>query len=224
MTLKIYLLNYMANNAQNAHLEKGVIVMLQESLKHQEFNELVTPYLRSLKNTSLRLTRDEMESEDLLQEALYRAYKGLNTFQRDTNFRAWIFRILINVYITHYRRSVKQPQKVSYDDMEEYALFPQVDNPSDFYTDGPGELSGEHFADEVLDTLRKLPYYFRLVVLLYDVEGFSYKEISEMVNIPVGTVMSRLNRGRSLLRRKLKRYARENGYLSQNDLEMGFAG
>lgn len=197
--------------------------MLEKNKIHREFTELTMPYMKSLKNTAYRLARNEEESEDLLQEALYKAYRGFGSYQPNTNFRAWIFKILVNTYLTHYRKKVKQPQKVSYGEVEEFYLYQKSDDNSDYHLNSPEEVNGELFGDEIKDTLDKMPYYFRVVVTLYDIEGFSYKEISKMINIPVGTVMSRLNRGRSLLRQKLKRYAREKGYLVDSDANPVFA-
>ena len=181
--------------------------------KHRTaFEELYQPHLRSLQNTSYRLTRNSVEAQDLLQETLYKAYRGFPSFEPDTNFRAWIFRIMVNTYLTHYRKRAKQPLKISYDDLEEFTLYQKSDQDYQTAVEQVENISGEMFDDDVQKALNKLPYYFRLVVLLYDVEGFSYQEISKMVNIPVGTVMSRLNRGRNLLRSKLKRYAVKKGY------------
>ncbi len=197
--------------------------MLNEKKNHKEFTELTKPYMKSLKNTAFRLARNEEESQDLLQETLFKAYRGFASYTPNTNFRAWIFKILVNTYLTHYRKVVKQPQKVSYGEIEEFYLYQKSDNIADYHSNSPGEVSGEDFGDEIKETLDKMPYYFRVVVTLYDIEGFSYKEISNMINIPVGTVMSRLNRGRSLLRQKLKRYAREKGYIVDSNLNPGFA-
>ncbi len=183
--------------------------MKQEEAKHLEFHMLYQPYLRSLKNTAFRLTKDSMEADDLLQEALFKAYKGMGSFQPGTNFRAWIFRILVNTYLTHYRKKSKQPVKVSYDDMEDFSLYQKSDYDFNAEIVNAESVNGELFEDEIQMVLDKMPYYFRLVVMLYDIEGFSYSEISKMVDIPVGTVMSRLNRGRKLLRQKLKRYAQK---------------
>jgi len=197
--------------------------MLDENNNHKEFTELTKPYMKSLKNTAFRLARNEEESEDLLQEALYKAYRGFGSYAPNTNFRAWIFKILVNTYLTHYRKMVKQPQKVSYGEVEEFYLYQKSDNNSDYHSNSPGDVRGEIFGDEIKETLDKMPYYFRIVVTLYDIEGFSYKEISKMINIPVGTVMSRLNRGRNLLRQKLKRYAKEKGYIVEAELNPGLA-
>jgi RNA polymerase sigma-70 factor (ECF subfamily) len=197
--------------------------MSHEKKNHKEFTELTKPYMKSLKNTAFRLARNEEESEDLLQETLFKAYRGFASYTPNTNFRAWIFKILINTYLTHYRKMVRQPQKVSYGEMEEFYLYQKSDNSTSYHSESPEEVSGEMFGDEIKETMDKMPYYFRIVVTLYDIEGFSYKEISNMINIPVGTVMSRLNRGRSLLRQKLKRYAREKGYIVDSELSPGFA-
>lgn len=197
--------------------------MLNQDNNHKEFSELTKPYIKSLKNTAFRLARNEQESEDLLQETLYKAYRGFSSYKPNTNFRAWIFKILVNTYLTHYRKMVKQPQKISYGEVEEFYLYQKSENESDYYSNSPENISEESFGDEIKTTLNKMPYYFRIVVTLYDIEGFSYKEISNMINIPVGTVMSRLNRGRGLLRQKLRRYAREKGYIVDSNFNTGIA-
>ena len=197
--------------------------MSKQDNNHKEFYDLVNPHMKSLKNTAFRLSRNEQESEDLLQESLFKAYRGFYSFTPNTNFRAWIFKILVNTYLTYYRKMIKQPKNVSYGDLEEFYLYQKSENESDFHSDSPENISGESFGDEIKETLDKMPYYFRIVVTLYDIEGFSYKEISNMINIPVGTVMSRLNRGRSLLRQKLKRYAKDKGYIVEANLKPEFA-
>jgi RNA polymerase sigma-70 factor (ECF subfamily) len=197
--------------------------MPNQDKNHKEFYELIKPHMKSLKNTAFRLSRNEQESEDLLQEALYKAYRGFHSFTPNTNFRAWIFKILVNTYLTYYRKMIKQPQKVSYGDLEEFYIYQKSENESEYHSNSPENISGESFGDEIKETLDKMPYYFRIVVTLYDIEGFSYKEISNMINIPVGTVMSRLNRGRGLLRQKLGRYARDKGYPVRPNLNPEFA-
>lgn len=192
--------------------------MTDQHKNHREFYKLIKPHLKSLKNTAYRFTKNKQESEDLLQESLFKAYRGFSSFKPNTNFRAWIFKILVNTYLTYYRKMIKQPQKVSYGEIEEFYLFHKSENEAGYYTNIPDNVNGEFFGDEIKETLDKMPYYFRIVVTLYDIEGFSYKEISNMIGIPVGTVMSRLNRGRSLLRKKLKRYAKDKGYRVDSDL------
>jgi RNA polymerase sigma-70 factor (ECF subfamily) len=196
---------------------------LTEENKQIEFKNLFEPHIKSLKNTAFRLTRNDMEAQDLLQETLYKAYRSFSTFEPETNFRDWIFRIMVNSYLTHYRKRVKQPLKVSYDELEEFTLYQKSDLDYEATVSQVERIGGEMFDDDVQNALDKMPYYFRLIVLLYDVEGFSYQEISSMVKIPVGTVMSRLNRGRNLLRRKLKRYAGNKGYVIEKKSEPNFA-
>jgi len=185
-------------------------IHIQQAVQN-EFNELVRPHLRSLENTAARLTKDPIESQDLLQETLYKSFKAFSGFERNTNFKAWIFRILINTYITAYRKNVRRPQQVRYEDVEEFVPQPAaVNDPQtfDIYNSDFGI-----FEDELKTALEKVPYYFRQIVLLSDVEEFSYRDIAGMLNIPVGTVMSRLHRGRSLLSTKLTKYARTKGYV-----------
>lgn len=187
--------------------------MNQQTAAQREFNALVEPNLKSLKNTAYRLTRNEIESEDLLQETFLKAFRAFGSYQRNTNFRAWVFKILINTYISAYRKMVRRPQKVSYEDLEDYQLYQKSLNEENTAFSVESEYE-DYFVDEVKSAIEKLPYYFRLVLLLSDIEGFSYHEISEILNIPIGTVMSRLHRSRSLLRKKLRRYASEFGYVT----------
>jgi RNA polymerase sigma-70 factor (ECF subfamily) len=179
---------------------------------HADFNSMIQPYYKSLQNTAKRLTKDQLEAEDLLQDTLYKAYRSYDQFQQDTNFRAWIFKIMINTYISMYRKAIRRPSNVSYEELEEYQLYYHIQSESDLTTSENFNFSDDMFEDEVKEALEKIPYYFRLVVLLNDIEGFSYQEIADIVKIPLGTVMSRLHRGRSLLRNKLKKYAKEKGY------------
>jgi len=185
------------------------------SSRQAEFSTLIEPHMKSLYSTAYRMTRNKLDMEDLVQETLFKAFRALHQYQKGTNFRAWVFRILVNTFITAYRRNVRRPQKVSYDDMEEFYLYKKVEEEQLTDENLNGDFADEHFGDEVKAALENLPYPFRIIVLLYDIEGFSYKEIANIVNIPIGTVMSRLHRGRKLLHRVLKDYARKNGYLPQ---------
>lgn len=184
--------------------------------KHLLFTQLVSPNLSSLKNTALRMTRRRSDAEDLLQETLYKAYRSLDQFKPETNFRAWIFRILVNSYITSYRKITRQPQKISFNDLEAYPLHRQQYYLSQFLAEPfPEKDPGFVFNDDIQTALNNLPHIFRLVVLLCDVEGFSYNEIAQMIGCPIGTVMSRLYRGRKLLQRQLWHYAHKHGYITE---------
>ncbi len=190
--------------------------MAEDRKKQIEFSQLIEPHLTSLYNTALRMTRNQHDAEDMVQDALYKAYRALDQFKKDTNFRAWIFRILVNTFITAYRKAVKQPQKISYDDLEEFYLFKRLDETASLQEMPKEEFLENLFDDDVKEALENLPYQFRLVVLLCDVEGFSYNEIAEIIDAPLGTVMSRLYRGRKLLQRYLWDYAKKRGYITDD--------
>lgn len=184
--------------------------------KQNEFSELINPHLSSLYSTALRMTRNQNDAEDLVQDTLFKAFRALDQYQKNTNFRAWVFRILVNTFITAYRKAIKQPQKVSYDDMEEFFLYKRLDETVSMQETSKEEFIENFFDDDVKEALENLPYQFRLVVLLCDVEGFSYNEIANIIDAPLGTVMSRLYRGRKLLQRYLWNYAKKRGYITDD--------
>jgi RNA polymerase sigma-70 factor (ECF subfamily) len=187
--------------------------------KQQEFESLVSPHLNSLYSTALRMTHNQHDAEDLVQDTLYKAFRALDQYQKNTNFRAWVFRILVNTYITAYRKAVRQPQKVSYDDLEEFYLYKKLDDNVQLQEMAKEDFLENFFEDDVKSALENLPYQFRLVVLLCDVEGFSYNEIAAIIGAPLGTVMSRLFRGRKLLQQQLWNYAQKKGYIVSNEKE-----
>jgi RNA polymerase sigma-70 factor, ECF subfamily len=175
------------------------------------FERDVLPVLPSLYGAAMRLTRNPTDAEDLVQETYLRAFRGFAGFQEGTNLKAWLYRILTNSYINTYRKKQREPQTVDGpDDLDEWYLFDRL---------GAQNVEGSA-EDEVLDripdedvkrALESLPENFRLPVLLADVEGFSYKEIAEIMDSPIGTVMSRLHRGRKALERALWQTAKERG-------------
>jgi RNA polymerase sigma-70 factor, ECF subfamily len=170
-------------------------------------------YAPQLYSTALRMTRNQADAEDLVQDAYLRAYRSFHTFQEGTNLRAWLFRILTNAYINAYRSKQRRPIETDIDDVEDLYLYRRIgameaaaaslsaeDQFLDLFTD-----------DEVKQALEDLPENFRMPVILADVEGFAYKEIAEILDIPIGTVMSRLHRGRKAMQRALYDYAEANG-------------
>jgi RNA polymerase sigma-70 factor (ECF subfamily) len=175
----------------------------------QDFLDNIQPYLTSLHSTGLRMTRNEQDAQDLVQETLMKAFKSMHQFQKDTNFKAWIFRILVNTYITGYRKKSKQPQRVSYEDLEDFYLYKSVEKEQAL--NPKTKMSVGIFDDDIKTAMDSLPVQFRLVVTLCDIEGFTYKEIAEIMHAPLGTIMSRLYRGRKLLQRSLWAYARKRG-------------
>lgn len=174
--------------------------------KRREFEEIALQYMDSLYIAALRVTRDEIEAQDLIQDAYLRAYRFFDKFEKGTNFKAWLFKILKNLYINRYRRESKVVQMVDVSDAEASGDLPAVATPED-------EIFDELFDDDVTNAMDSLPEEFRIVIVLSDLEGFSYKEIAEILNCPIGTVMSRLHRGRRLLRKSLHEYAEKCGYV-----------
>ncbi len=177
----------------------------------ERFERDVLPLLPNLYAAALRMTRNPTDAEDLVQDTYLRAFRGFSGFKEGTNLKAWLYRILTNSFINTYRKKQRQPQTVEGpDDMDEWYLFDKLGGRN-------VELSAE---TEVLDkipdeavkgALESLPENFRLPVLLADVEGFSYKEIAEIMDTPIGTVMSRLHRGRKALQKALWDTAKERG-------------
>src|SRR5512132_1994868 len=179
----------------------------------QEFEGLVLAHLDPLYSAALRLTKNERDAEDLVQDTFLRAYRFFDKFERGTNIKAWLFKILTNTFINRYRRRVKERTVVEGSEREtvherfisreatEYAA-----NPEQYFFD-------RLLSDDILGAIDALPLDFRLVVILADLQEFSYKEIAEILGCPVGTVMSRLYRGRKLLQKMLKRYASDSGVL-----------
>ena len=169
-------------------------------------------FLDALYRTALRMTRSEADAEDLVQETYIRAFRFREQFTPGTNLKAWLFRILTNTFINSYRRRQTQPEFTELDGVDEFSLYKRM---SDLKTSSGAGNPETEFLDglvdsEVKDALGELPEKFRQVVLL-DVEGFSYKEIAEMLDIPIGTVMSRLHRGRKFLQKRLLDLAQQRG-------------
>ena len=174
------------------------------------FEAEALPLLSGMYSAAYRLTRNAADAEDLIQETFLRAFRGFHQFQPGTNLKAWLYRILTNTFINNYRKRQRQPQTVSDDEIEDWYLYSKLG-------EGRAEPSAETSVIEALpdedvqEALSSLPEQFRLAVLLADVEGFSYKEIAEIMDVPIGTVMSRLHRGRKALEKRLWDVVRERG-------------
>jgi RNA polymerase sigma-70 factor (ECF subfamily) len=177
-----------------------------------EFEAEALRHLDALYRTALRMTRSEADAEDLVQETYIRAFRFRDQFTLGTNMKAWLFRILTNTFINTYRRKTAQPEVTDLEGIDEFSLYRRMadDRAASTSPDPEAELLNSVVDTEVTDALEELPEKFRTTVLL-DVEGFSYKEIAEMLGIPIGTVMSRLHRGRKFLQKRLYDLARERG-------------
>lgn len=177
-----------------------------------QFEEIAFIYMDSLYSTALRLTRNTEEAEDLVQDTYLRAYRFFDKFQLGTNFKAWIFKILTNTFINKYRKMVRTPQQVQLEKVEFGLENENLGDASEW--SGFDEANyAELFDDDIKSALSQLSEEFRMVILLADVESFSYKEIAEIIERPIGTVMSRLFRGRKMLQKVLEKYARREGYI-----------
>lgn len=187
-----------------------------------EFETEALRYLDALYRTALRMTRSEADAEDLVQETYIRAFRFRDQFTLGTNMKAWLFRILTNTFINTYRRKVAQPEVTDLEGIDESSLYRRMadDRAASSSPDPEAELLSRVVDTEVTDALEELPEKFRTAVLL-DVEGFSYKEIAEMLGIPIGTVMSRLHRGRKFLQKRLYDLARERGIAAVRSPEKG---
>ncbi len=177
-----------------------------------QFEQEALQHLDALYRTALRMTRNPSDAEDLVQDALVRAYRFYDRFEPGTNFRAWLFKILTNTYINSYRRKQGRPQESSLEDTEDFFLYNQLSSDGDRVTDVENTVLDRLGADAIQRAIDQLPPQFRTTVQLADVEGLSYAEIAEATGVAKGTVMSRLFRGRRLLQRALWDQARAAGF------------
>jgi RNA polymerase sigma-70 factor (ECF subfamily) len=185
----------------------------------QAFAAAAMQYAPQLYNAALRMTRNRADAEDLVQETYLRAYRSYATFEAGTNLRAWLFRILTNTFINAYRAKQRRPQETDLGDMEDLYLYRRIGQVNPASVSAEDQLLDLFTDDEVKAALEELPEAFRLPVLLADVEEFSYKEIAEMLDIPIGTVMSRLHRGRKAMHKRLFDFAQARGLIVPSDTD-----
>lgn len=174
------------------------------------FNDEFMPHINAMYNFAYRLTLDADDAKDLLQDTYLKAYRFIDSFQQGTNAKAWLFRILKNSFINDYRKKSKEPSKVDYQEVESYYNSEEVDR--QITPDLRVEALKDMIGDEISNALNALDVDFRTVIILCDLEGFKYEEMAKILDIPIGTVRSRLHRARNLLKEKLSEYAKEMGY------------
>ncbi|MEL6390492.1 MAG: sigma-70 family RNA polymerase sigma factor [Bacteroidota bacterium] len=168
------------------------------------------PHIDALKTFAFHLSYNESYADDLVQETYMKAYRFIDKYDAGTNAKAWLFKILKNAYINDYRKKSKRPTQVDYEEIVTYHNSESAAGPA--YMDLRQELFDNMMGDEVTIAINSLPIDFRTVILLCDIEGFTYEEISKIVDVPIGTVRSRLFRARNMLKEKLKSYAQKRGY------------
>ncbi|MDN3510969.1 MAG: sigma-70 family RNA polymerase sigma factor [Candidatus Jettenia sp. CY-1] len=194
--------------------------MREENNRRKEFEEVAMRHIDSLYNMALRLILNKEEAEDLVQETYLKAYRFFNTFEKGTNIKAWLFKILRNTFINKYRKTMSMPNEFFYEDTESlnnhvtYDEEKRSEEPSDTLESKYTDLSNL-MEDDVKHAIDSLPLEYREAVLLSDVEELPYKDIAEITNVPIGTIKSRLNRGRKLLQKSLREYAKDRGFIKR---------
>jgi RNA polymerase sigma-70 factor (ECF subfamily) len=183
--------------------------------RYDDFEKEAIPHMDALYNFALRMTGDEDDADDLVQETFLKAFRFFDKFEKGTNCKAWLFRILKNSYINDYRKTTKEPDKIDYEDVQNFYENIKSD-----------EVDSKHYEmdafnnlldDEISTAITSLPEDFRTVVILSDIEGFTYEEIADFVDIPVGTVRSRLHRARKMLYAQLYDYAKGKGFVEKKE-------
>jgi len=172
------------------------------------------PFMASLYSTAVRMTGNRTDAEDLVQETYLKAYRSYESFNAGTNLRAWLFRILTNTHINRYRAKSRRPEETDLDEVEDLYFYRRVRNQDQFGQSAEDQLMELLSEAEVISAVEALPDAYRLAVLLADVEGFSYKEIAEILDVPAGTVMSRIHRGRKMLQKELYTFAAKSGLVT----------
>ena len=180
--------------------------------KQRELEEVALVHTDALLRTALRMTKNESDSEDLVQETMLKAYRFFDRFERGSNIKAWLFKIMTNIFINNYRQKSRKPSSVSYEDIDDNFLYHQLENSKSKVADPEEVLFAKLIDGDVREAIDELPEDFRMVVVLAFLEEFSYEEIAEIADIQLGTVKSRLHRARKLLQKSLWKYALLRGF------------
>jgi RNA polymerase sigma-70 factor, ECF subfamily len=192
-----------------------LLMLIEENPSlYADFEKEAVPHMESLFNFALKLTGDSDDADDLVQETYLKAFRFFDKFQKGTNCKAWLYRIMKNTFINTYRKQSKEPDKLDYEEVENF--YENVKASSTDSAHLEKEIFDNLLDDELSQAISKLPEDFRTVIILCDIEGYTYDEIAEFVNCPVGTVRSRLHRARKLLHENLFEYASSKGYIHKS--------
>ena len=199
------------NNIEEV-IENSLEDLTEEELEKlkKEFNAEAMPHMPLLRNYANKICNNELDADDLLQETYLRAFRFYNKFEKGTNCKAWLFRIMKNLFINEYRKNQKSPGKVDYEEIENF--YESIKSNYTDSADAQEKIYNNQLDDEVMYALNSLQDEFKTVIILCDIEGLSYEEIADFVQCPVGTIRSRLHRGRKILQQKLNAYAKKKGY------------
>jgi RNA polymerase sigma-70 factor (ECF subfamily) len=181
------------------------------------FEDDAMEYAPQLYSAALRMTRNPADAEDVVQETYLKAYRGYGSFKEGTNLKAWLYRILTNTYINKYRKAQRRPNEVELGELQDLYLYKRLGETSGASESAETQALDMFVDEDIIEAIDALPEAFRLPVLYADVDGFSYKEIAEILDVPIGTVMSRLHRGRKALQRQLYDVAVEHGLVEPSE-------
>ena len=195
--------------------EEGYLSDEEVARVTEEFKKEALPHINLLHNYAYKMTGNQLDADDLLQETYLRAFRFFHKFERGTNCKAWLFRIMKNLFINNYRKNQKSPNKVDYDEVENF--FENIKSDKIDSTDLQEKVFNNLLDDNVTHALNSLQDDYKTVVILCDLEGLSYEEIAEFLDVPIGTIRSRLHRGRKILQKKLSDYAKQKGYAVETE-------
>ena len=184
--------------------------------KQKAFEAEAVTHMDALYNSALKLTYNEDDAKDLIQESYFKAFRFFEQFEPGTSCKAWLFKILKNTFINKYRKKVKQPEQVDFNTVESFVDLIKDKNYDEDEALDDG-IVNSYLSDEINEALTKLSYEFKMVLILSDVEGFSYKEIADIMDCPIGTIRSRLSRARKMMFKNLLKYAKKEGYYQEEE-------
>jgi RNA polymerase sigma-70 factor (ECF subfamily) len=190
---------------------------LELEKKYQDFDTEIIPHINALNSFALKMTNDMDDAGDLVQDTLLKAFRFFDKFEKGTNAKAWLFQILKNSFINNYRKNSREPNRVDYEDVQNFYESIKADEVKTRHYEN--DAFSNVLDDEIVNSLSMLPDDFRTIVFLSDVEGYTYEEISDFMDCPIGTVRSRLHRARKMLYTLLYQYAGENGYIKLNKVK-----